>query len=93
VGEFPPEASPEPLHSIDMISPSFDVVPFSMIHQTGDISPGGDSGVGLPGIGTDDGSWLYLFRDEREECSCLSVVDDISPYLAITAENAEYRLL
>ena len=88
--ELPLEVSPEPFESIDMISSSVTIVPFTVVDKTVNVSPGGDPGIGLPGIRTDDGTLFYPLRDQGKECAFIHLIDDLSPDLAVPAEGMKF---
>jgi hypothetical protein len=55
------------------------VAPFSVIYQAVNISFRRDSGIRLPGVGTDGRTLLYLFGDQREKSELIDIFDDFSP--------------
>ena len=69
------------------------IVPLTVMDKTVNVSPGGDPGIGLPGIRTDDGTRFYPLRDQGKECVFIHLIDDLSPDLAVPAENPEDGLL
>ena len=70
-----------------MISPSIAVLPVPVIDEPMNESFRCKTGIGSPGIRTDDRSHRHLAGDERKKGRSVNILNDLRPDLTIAAEN------
>ena len=82
--------SPESLQYIDVIFHSIGVLSFTMIHRTVNVPFRCDSGIGFPGIGTDNRSGRDFLTYQGLEGSCFYVIHHFCLKSTVSTEDPEY---
>lgn len=90
--KFPFQVSAKFVQSIDVVSFTVAVIPFSVIHQSMNKSLKCDISIYSPGIRTHGGFRKTRSDDERLQDSCLNVVHNPGPYDSIATEIAKKGL-